>query len=113
MKDPSLITCIRDAVNITVFQQLGYVAPLPPDVKVGKAVVSDLHLGNVHGEVVAVRATVPIQIGQSSERVALDIVYALQGRTVITLVFITSVAAFTIDFELAVTNALVDRAPTS
>jgi len=110
LKNRKLEPCLGQFIDASLAKELD-VTQLPAGVKFGTAVVTDWSIGNVHSDVIGIRALVGIQSGQASGRVALDLVFALKGRTLMTFEFLTNADAITADFELELTNKVVDRAP--
>jgi hypothetical protein len=105
--------CLAQFANEALNDELASQGELPPEVKIGAPIVTDLRLGNVRADFHAIKMTFPLQYLQVSARVALDLVFALKGRTEITLSFLTeaNAPAFSVDLETQITNALVQRAP--
>jgi hypothetical protein len=85
----------------------------PTGVTFGEAKVKTLDLTGVHAPSVAYRATVPVHAGGQAIDVNLDIVLALRGRTGISMTFTSFGTPFATDVEVALTNSVITRAPSS
>lgn len=85
----------------------------PTGVTFGEAKVRTLDLAGLHAPSVAYRATVPVRAADRAIDVNLDIVLALRGRSGISMTFTSFGAPFATDVEVALTNAVIDRAPAS
>jgi hypothetical protein len=110
LRDRDAKRCIGELVDRD-FQAIAAGVSIPPEVNYTNAVTSDLAPGNVHADFVALRASVPIQAGQEARHVTVDLVYARKGRTIITMRFLSAASVLPVDFQLLITNVVVDRAP--
>jgi hypothetical protein len=114
LKQPQLKTCLQDLVNALLASALNNPEPgeaVPSGVTVGPIEISDLDLGDLHGDAVALRTSALVTGPRGSLTVFSDLVFALKGRTEITLGCSNRDDPCPIDFELQLANTMIDRAP--
>ncbi len=85
----------------------------PTGVTFDDAKVTLLNLPGLHATSVGYRTTVPVRVGDRAVDVNLDIVLALSGRTGISMTFTSFGSRFAEDAEISLTNAVIDRAPST
>lgn len=88
------------------------VAP-PTGATFGDAKVTVLNLPGLHATSAGYRTTVPVRLGDRAFDVNLDTVLALRGRTGISMTFTSFGSPFSGDAEIGLTNAVIDRAPST
>jgi hypothetical protein len=115
-KKPEAKDCFATFFSAAIKSELENPGPgktVPKGVTFGDLGIDDLDLPGIHGDVVAFRTTSPVTVQGTTITVNVDFVLALEGRTGMTFTFTNVGSGFPKDLEVELSNAMIDRAPTS